>query len=322
MLTVHYRRWSPPKSPVRVEFPAEVLHEIRAETCQDHDRGFLYGLRQHQNEVRVLAARRTPHADDPGLTGLVPVGIYISRVRGEVFLTDADLEHMEKHATALALVVAGSRAGFFAREPDGSLQAVRSYEEFSVIDAAHRSEPSRSGAAETERAVRHPALPPRSPGRWAATMMGLLVVPVAALAYLHPLLPQPPIELSLHEVSGQLVIAWNPRAVQRGGRLEIVDQGKRTVLPVSRGSSSATYAMAGGDVEVRLATDRNEGAARWSRARFVRPTAPVPSQTAAGDVAEEVAALEREARRLRESIAGRAARVEELTRQAGEILKR
>ncbi len=321
MFTVQYRRWSPPKSPIRVEFPAEVLHQVRAETLKDHDRGFLYGLRQHHQEVRLLAARRTPHVNDPLLGGLSVVGVYISRARGEVFLTDADLEYMEQHQAALALVVAGSRAGFFAREPDGSLQAVRSYEEFSMTDAAQRSgpPPRETGVGRPER---HSALPPRNPIRWAATMAGLLVVPVAALAYLRPLLSQPAIELDLRQVSGQLVIGWNPRAVAQGGRLDIVDQGNHRFVPVSQGTSSATYAVAGrGDLEVRLVTGSSEGSAHWTGVRFVQSAAPPRFKESEAEVAGQVAALEGEARALRKSIAARTARVAELKHQAEQILQ-
>ena len=74
-------------------------------------------------------------------------GHFICRARGEVFLTDDDLANLERHHGVLALVIAGGRAGFFVREPDGSVQAIRSHEEFRVADAATRPVSNGSVAA-------------------------------------------------------------------------------------------------------------------------------------------------------------------------------
>ena len=149
MVTVQYRRWCPPQSPLRIEFPPQLLHDVRLESAQPPRRvalrwiprfnrvvnqssGLLFGVR-HEDEVRVLTAR----ASD----GLSPVGTFVWRERGEVFLTDDDLADFEKHQGVLALVVAGGQAGFFVREADGSMQAIRSHEEFKVADAASRPVP-------------------------------------------------------------------------------------------------------------------------------------------------------------------------------------
>src|SRR5512143_2547024 len=146
MLTVHYRRWCPPQSPLRIEFPPQLLHDIRKESAQPpraaplrwlprfkrvvtQSSGLLFGVQQ-EDEVRVLAAR----ASD----GMAPIGIFVCRERGEVFLTDDDLANFEKHQGVLALVMAGGQAGFFVRQSDGSVQAIRSHEEFNVADAASR----------------------------------------------------------------------------------------------------------------------------------------------------------------------------------------
>ena len=147
MVTIHYRRWCPPQSPLRIEFPPELLHEIRLggdaqpprrlplrwiprlNRVVNQSSGLLFGVR-HEDEVRVLTTRTSD--------GLLPLGTFVCRARGEVFLTDDDLANFEKHQGLLALVVAGGQAGFFVREPDGSVQAIRSHEEFKVADAASR----------------------------------------------------------------------------------------------------------------------------------------------------------------------------------------
>ena len=76
MVTVHYRRWCPPQSPLRIEFPPELLHDVRLEEraaaravsrlrwiprfnrVVNQSSGLLFGVR-HEDEVRVLAARAT-----------------------------------------------------------------------------------------------------------------------------------------------------------------------------------------------------------------------------------------------------------------------
>ncbi len=105
MVTVQYRRWCPPQSPLRIEFPPELLHDVRLEVAAQPERrlplrwiprlnrvvtqssGLLFGVR-NEDEVRVLAAR----ASD----GLSPVGTFVCRERGEVFLTDNDLASFEQ----------------------------------------------------------------------------------------------------------------------------------------------------------------------------------------------------------------------------------
>src|SRR5580700_6891925 len=102
----NYQLWAPPKSPVLVEYSLEMLRNIRGS-------GVLFGARQ-RNRVRIAAAE----AEE----GLDPVGVFVVRSRGEVFLTEADLERFEDFQVsgAVALVVAGGKAGFFVREPGGA----------------------------------------------------------------------------------------------------------------------------------------------------------------------------------------------------------
>ena len=321
MVTVHYRRWCPPQSPLRIEFPPELLHDVRRERplpartlprrwiprfnrVVNQSSGLLFGVR-HEDEVRVLAAS----ADEGSPDGLAPLGIFVCRARGEVFLTDDDLASFEKHQGVLALVVAGGQAGFFVREPDGSVQAIRSHEEFQVADAA--AHPS-SGTARAE-------LPAPAPRWWQARQgwkrvvacAGLLAVPVGAFAYLRPLLPHLPIALALREEAGQLVIGWNAGALMEGSRLEISDGSERTILLLPADTSSATYGPHGGDVEVRLTTGARMGGAHWEAARFISKTprrvAPLSSA-----LSERIGALTREAQKLRRSLADRQARTKEL----------
>src|ERR1700687_4646447 len=298
MVTVHYRRWCPPQSPLRIEFPPELLHDVRLEVAQpprpfplrwlprlhrvvNQSSGLLFGVR-HEEEVRVLAGR----AD----AGLDPVGIFVCRARGEELLTDDDLANFEKHQGILALVVAGGQAGFFVHEPDGSVQAIRSHEEFHVADAAPH--PASRGASAA-------VLPPPVPRWWQACLAwrrvaacaGLLAIPAGGFAYLRPTLPHLPIALALREEAGQLVIGWNAGAVMDGSRLEILDGSERTILMLPADASSATYGPQSSDVEVRLTTDTRMGGAHWEAARFVTRHKTPPASSALRD---QIGALTRE----------------------------
>jgi hypothetical protein len=114
---------------VRIEFSSDLFEEVHIRPQQEPERGFLIGIQRGSN-VRILLARRNP--DDNGPRGTGRIGIFISRPRGEVFLTDDDLGFMHDHQADIALVMVGCRAGFFVRERDGSLQAVRSHQEFQI----------------------------------------------------------------------------------------------------------------------------------------------------------------------------------------------
>ncbi len=139
MRGVQYRTWAPPESRVQIEYSTEVLRELRLGSANNDAGGLLFGTRRGTS-LRVAAARcltsSPPDRKDPRLEGLEPVGIFAARVRGEVFLTEADLQRFEeaKIASGVALVVAGARGGFFVPEPDGSFQTIRSYEEFGLAD--------------------------------------------------------------------------------------------------------------------------------------------------------------------------------------------
>ena len=298
MLTVHYRQWCPPQSPLRIEFPPELLHDVRKNGWQEDCRirrssGVLFGV-QWGNEVRLLAAGH----DSENNGGLAPLGTFVCRERGEVFLTDDDLADFEKQDGILALVVAGGRAGFFVREPDGSVQAVRSHEEFQLADAAPRP------ASQEICAAKVPFPPPRSHRAWkqALACAGLLAIPAAGFAYFQPLLPRSPIALSLREEAGQLVIGWNPRTVSETSRLEIQDGSERTILMLEPNTSSVAYRLQTSEAEVRLSAENRTGGARWEAARFVTkiPSKATPLTAA---LQERIRKLASEAEELRGSLA-------------------
>ncbi len=113
--------WAPPRSPLRIDYSTELLHELLRASDSGDACGPLFGMR-NGNFVWILAAHR--------LAGAAPVGIFVARARGEVFLTESDLAFLEAQGADLALAVAGGKGGFFVRERDGSIQTIQSYEEF------------------------------------------------------------------------------------------------------------------------------------------------------------------------------------------------
>ncbi|MCU1337499.1 MAG: Mov34/MPN/PAD family protein [Bryobacterales bacterium] len=149
----------------------EVRHEV-AEGFQKLSRGgievggLLYGVREGQT-IRIMAIRPAAceHASgpafrlserdraalveqirqdlqDPRLDGLVCVGWYVSHTRTEITLSESDQEIFSTYfgePWQVTLVVRPSRggnmrAGFFVREPDGTVSASQSYLEFSFPD--------------------------------------------------------------------------------------------------------------------------------------------------------------------------------------------
>src|ERR1700689_1132784 len=103
--------WAPPESPVRIEYTPALLQEVASGAVNAF--GVLYGVR-HGQTIRLIATR--------GRAGLEPVGIFASRVRGKVFLTEEDLERFEKAEASVAMVVSGDKGGFFVRDAEGFLE--------------------------------------------------------------------------------------------------------------------------------------------------------------------------------------------------------
>jgi hypothetical protein len=240
--------------------------------------GVLFGV-SHERELRLLTARRSPDDPDPRLAGLKPLGVYAWRPRGDVFLTEGDLKRFEQSQAAVALVVAGERAGFFVRETNGSLRAIRTHEEFPVI-ASPPPQP-------IVQAIAPHAKPPLAT---AAALTAALVF--AAVLYVVRPAPPKALALALKEQSGQLLVRWNPQALPKGGILAIADGKAHIETAVSPGQSSATYQMRTSDVEVKLAGEQR---------RFV-----LSSQ------GPEILKLQQQAEELRKSIWSGSVRIAEL----------
>lgn len=221
------RTWAPAESPLRIEYESALLRDVRMSGTGVDAFGVLYGARQGST-IRLAATR--------GRAGLQPVGVFASRVRGKVFLTEEDLERFDRADASVALVISGEKGGFFVRDTTGSIETVRSYEEF-------RLNPQPVTVVK--------------PRRWSWAFSFLL-----PLLYFVPHHAPPALAVTLREDAGQLRISWN---VRKQATLTILDGGERTSISITPEQSTVTYARRTGDVLVGI------GAAE---ARFVGPALP------------------------------------------------
>jgi hypothetical protein len=307
----NFRVWSPPGSDFRIEYSNALLRDVRIMQAGQRDiSGLLYGARAN-GTIRVVAARATadtPDRLDPRLSGLDLIGMFASRLRGEVFLTESDLEQFEKleSGAVVALVVAGTNAGFFVHEHDGSLQSIKSHLEFSAAETAPGVDPQQD--------VEPPKLSPPGASRmgWGmrAVAIGALAVAIgfaapriarSALILQVGALPRsrPPVALTVREHAGALQIGWTPAALSAPAMLDIQDGAEHTSVAAAS-LASLTYVRRTGDVEVQLGGES---------AHFLGSDPPVPR---INRVREQVAELDAEARDLESTAAIRNRRVAEL----------
>ena len=112
---------------------------MREITCE-HARGPTFHL--SDNDRAALAAQIERDKADLRLEGLLVVGWFLSHTRSDVTLQQSDLDTFGRffpEPWQITMVVhpgrAGiMRAGFFVREPDGSVRGERSYQEFNFPD--------------------------------------------------------------------------------------------------------------------------------------------------------------------------------------------
>jgi hypothetical protein len=208
--------WSPPQSPLRIECADQFWTRFQPDSTRIETSGLIYGNTDGEL-VRLIGL------GDKG--GEAPVGIYFLRTRGEIFMTESNVAAFEENRAAVALVIAGRKAGFFVRDAEGALQSIRSYQEFAVphIPVKHRKAPLLAGVL------------------LAASL------PLGSLLYLHSSVRTP---LAIRQNGNLLTIVW-----KAGGRgeLQISEGALQTTIPIAAGQSTASYIRHGAeDVSVVL----------------------------------------------------------------------
>ena len=272
---------SPHITSTHIECAATLFRDVKMESSSGNVRGVLYGVRD-PGVLRVVAARRDLDDKDPCLAGLETIGFYTTRARGEVFLTESDLDRLQRLGSAtVALVIAGRQVRFFVREPGGAIKSIRGKQ---GVRAERVNTAAKSGPLETRRSV------------WIAlAATALATIPLLTGSHLH-LSSQPP-DLTVRENAGQLRIAWTGAVIAGPATLEIDDGPENRSIFVPSNLTNITYARRSGDVLVRLiSNDRQESA------HFVG-SEPVTVEEMTEAVRERITDLEKQAKSLRASLA-------------------
>jgi hypothetical protein len=221
--------WFPLESSFRIQYGRALMNRLVRRQEDEDWAGIIYGTRTPR-AVNVMSTE--PRAD------LCPVGVFSARARGEVFLTEHDLVrldaldalHQVDSPSAIGLVIAGNKGGFFVREPDGSMQTIQSYQEFPVRG------PARKESTETQ--------------SWIPLGIAAGVSIVVAMT----ILAWPASAFTIQPQQGQMRITLHRphRIASRGARLEIVDGNERRSIVVTPELTSILYAPQTSDVHVRL----------------------------------------------------------------------
>ena len=310
---VKFGSWAVAESPLTIEYSLVVIEEIRHAVTEGFQRlsrgglevgGVLYGTHEG-NAVRIQAMREIvcEHARGPSfllsdndraaltaqlagaqedhrLEGMVAVGWFLSHTRGEIALTESDLETFNAFFPApwqTTLVIRPGRtgfmrAGFFIREADGAVKSDRSYLDFSFPDrpaapdrpprergrpADPRGAPSQDAPAETLTLYDAPTfgqvsasipqyLPypePRRKWPWGviAIVLAVAVVAILGLRLFAPRLAPEPISLTVAERDGQLEIQWNHAS-------RTINSAARGTLEINDGQESRSLPLTRADL--------------------------------------------------------------------------
>jgi hypothetical protein len=294
-----FGRWAPLESPLAIEYPIEVLDEIRA-VCRQavagsgpQPTGVLFGTRK-DDTLRILSWRPCPARPDevarllaefradPDLLGLEPLGWFVLHARGDISLAAADLEVYGGCFGApwqVALVLrpgrqATVRAGFFVRARDGSLRTESSYREFTLL-TPHGSEPAEPPPPRL-------LAPSRRTFRWLWLAPGFLAI-ITAVVLLRSrsqsVLPSPPpaFAFRITEGDGRLSLQWDGKApILEGARatLAIADGKDHSDVPLDQAalrSGGMAFVRHSPDLQVRMTVYPAHGAplaeSVWSPAR-------------------------------------------------------
>ena len=182
--------WNAPEVPVRVEYPLDIMEELRDLVCNDLQRlarggtdaaGLLFGVtrgpviriltwRPISRSIEEQAARLALHdraelvrvlsgaATDPAMHGMEPLGWFVSRIQGGTALTAPEVELYNNffpnpwQVTLLLRRAPGgtARAGFFVRESGGFLKPDASYRELLIQPLRRMPKPLALGAVSPE----------------------------------------------------------------------------------------------------------------------------------------------------------------------------
>jgi proteasome lid subunit RPN8/RPN11 len=277
-----------------------------------------------ENDRRALEELLVSPNTDSHLAGMQPVGWYQSHTRSEILLSEDELQFYQRYFPEnwqIGLLLRPHRfdpvrAGFFHREPDGSVQAASSRREFEIEPASSRpvprlSEDRPAAERQPQPAAVSPAPPAISPApqavsrsprrRWAWSVGAIAVALAAALLWNVRSRPLSDLSLRALDVGGQLRIDWNhsARVIQQGqsGAIEIEDGSFRAHNELSQEdlrSGSVTYLRTTGHVQVSLLVRGADQGTQTEIIRFSGPPVPTAAPLIAGLADPSTVALPRE----------------------------
>jgi hypothetical protein len=345
---IPFGRWAPVESPLAIEYPVEVLDEIRA-VCRQavagggpQPTGILFGTRK-EDTLRILSWRPcAPRPDeaarllgefraDSDLLGLEPLGWFVLHARGDISLAAADLEVYDGcfgEPWQVALVLrpgrqATVRAGFFVRARDGSLRTESSHREFTLL-TSHGPEAAPVHPESDPVPLPPPHASSRRTLRWLWLAPGLLAIITAVVVLrnrFHSELPSPPptFAFRIAEGEGRLRLEWDGKAPELQGARAVlaIDDGKDhsevRLDQAALGTGAMPFVRHSTDLQVRMTVYPARGAPLAESARLVTGARSTPPP----GVRSELDQLTLENKKLRDDLAresARAARAENLLR--------
>jgi hypothetical protein len=342
--------WSAPPVGVAIEYPLEVMDEIRTAVTDGLQKlargglevaGVLFGVKR-ETGIRILTWRpivceyalgptlqlsERDRADltrlletagaDQDLQGLKPVGWFLSHTRSDILLSPADLEIFDgffpepwQVTLVLRPTQAGAaRAGFFVREPDGTLKSDSSYQEFDVKPLRRAARPPDLPPPVTAEPVSSrrntpaplPIVDPplfrtlersRTPrGRlWMLpVVLGLLVAGLFVKErYLAP--RNQPFSLHVYDAGESVRIEWDQNAAPirnaHIGVIDITDGGETkrySLADEELRAGKMSYLRRGGDLELRMTVYPVGSTALQEFAHFLDPGSAVPAPVPASN---------------------------------------
>lgn len=314
-----YASWAAAECPLRIDYAIEAIREVRRmASARLGVLGVLYG-RLEGDTLRIVAARTAPAGADEHTwaklsaaapEGLVAAGLFA--IREEVAMSRVESEVLRRQFPApwqVALVMTrDGRAGFFAREHDGTLDPASSRGTFEVDEALELTT-YLFGPEGGERPKQ--SRPMRSFAGGFSPAVWLLAGVLALMAGygLATMKTAKRLQLGLESRGDRIVVSWDRAAVQRAssGFFEILDgpdRVTRALSPNDLASGHLTYLRRTGDVSVRLQSNGLDEATRFvGRA----PASRLPEEIAAlvhksTDLLAKVVAADNQARDMQATI--------------------
>ena len=301
----------------------------RAVECQ-HAKGPSFQL--SEDDRRGLGELLQTAKTDPQLSSLESVGWFVSHTRDGITLRDVDVRVFDSffpRSWQITLVLQPSkdgsmRAGFFFREPDGTVNAHASLREFSLEPASAPTAPAivtATAPIPVPKPARKASRRDSSSRLW-IWILALVMAPIVGWIVMHrPATSKVPASFSFQivDTGTDIRLQWDKNSgVIRDavrGMLDIKDSGSIIQLPLEGErlrDGSFTYTRKSGDLEILMTVYPVNGLPVQESARFVGPPANAPAGEDALQIKRERDSLADEVDQLKETLRKQTVRNREL----------